>query len=127
MLNERHPRTVVICLPHMRTSITSCVAITLLIVAIGLTQTRKNIDKQFLNVDGKKPPGYTHVVTSAPGKMIFLRRAQSNAGGPPPPSARRHRLHQERKRAPESGLAGFRALVVFPSRAQSRPEPSSYP
>jgi enamine deaminase RidA (YjgF/YER057c/UK114 family) len=72
MLNERHPRTVVICLRHMRTSITSCVAITLVIVAVGLTQPQKSVQKQFLNVDGKQPPGYTHVVTSAPGKMIFI-------------------------------------------------------
>jgi enamine deaminase RidA (YjgF/YER057c/UK114 family) len=28
--------------------------------------------KQFLSLDGKQPPGYTHVVTSAPGKMIFV-------------------------------------------------------
>jgi enamine deaminase RidA (YjgF/YER057c/UK114 family) len=28
--------------------------------------------KQFLNLEGKQPPGYTHVVTSAPGKMIFI-------------------------------------------------------
>jgi len=72
MLNERHPRNVVICLPDMRTSITSCIAITLLIAAIGLTQSQKSAKKQFLNVDGKKPPGYTHVVTSPPGKMIFI-------------------------------------------------------
>ena len=72
MLNERHPRNVVICLPDMRTSITSCIAITLLIGAIGLTQSQKSAKKQFLNVDGKKPPGYTHVVTSASGKMIFI-------------------------------------------------------
>ncbi len=72
MLNERHPRNVVICLPHMRASITSCIAITLLIGAIGLTQSQKSAKKQFLNVDGKKPPGYTHVVTSASGKMIFI-------------------------------------------------------
>jgi len=31
-----------------------------------------NVAKQFLNLDGKQPPGYTHVVTSAPGKMIFV-------------------------------------------------------
>ena len=72
MLNERHPRNVVICLPDMRTSITSCIAITLLIAAIGLTQSQKSAKKQFLNLDGKKPPGYTHVVTSPPGKMIFI-------------------------------------------------------
>jgi enamine deaminase RidA (YjgF/YER057c/UK114 family) len=28
--------------------------------------------KQFLNLDGKKPPGYTQVVTSRPGRMIFI-------------------------------------------------------
>ena len=28
--------------------------------------------KQFLNTGGEKPPGYTHVVTSPPGKMIFI-------------------------------------------------------
>ena len=32
----------------------------------------KQTAKQFLNLDGKQPPGYTHVVTSAPGKMIFI-------------------------------------------------------
>ncbi len=28
--------------------------------------------KQFLNVDGHQPPGYTHVVTASPGKLIFI-------------------------------------------------------
>lgn len=28
--------------------------------------------KQFLNLDGARPPGYTHVVTSPPGRMIFI-------------------------------------------------------
>ena len=28
--------------------------------------------KQFLNFEGAKPPGYTHVVTSPPGRMIFI-------------------------------------------------------
>jgi enamine deaminase RidA (YjgF/YER057c/UK114 family) len=28
--------------------------------------------KQFLNVGGHQPPGYTQVVTSAPGTMIFI-------------------------------------------------------
>jgi enamine deaminase RidA (YjgF/YER057c/UK114 family) len=56
----------------MRTSIFGCVAFLLLTVAAGLTQQQKSVKKQFLNVDGKQPPGYTHVVTSAPGKMIFI-------------------------------------------------------
>lgn len=28
--------------------------------------------KQFLNPDGKKPPGYTHVVVTPPGRMVFI-------------------------------------------------------
>jgi len=32
----------------------------------------KKTAKQFLNPDGKKPPGYTHVVKSPPGTMIFI-------------------------------------------------------
>jgi enamine deaminase RidA (YjgF/YER057c/UK114 family) len=32
----------------------------------------KKTAKQFLNPDGKKPPGYTHVVKSPPGSMIFI-------------------------------------------------------
>jgi len=32
----------------------------------------KKMTKQFLNLDGQKAPGYTHVVTSPPGKMIFI-------------------------------------------------------
>jgi enamine deaminase RidA (YjgF/YER057c/UK114 family) len=32
----------------------------------------KKTSKQFLNVGGKKPPGYTHVVKSPPGNMIFI-------------------------------------------------------
>ena len=72
MLNERFPRRGMICLPDMRTSTKNCVAVLLLAVATGLTQQQKSAKKQFLNVDGKQPPGYTHVVTSAPGRMIFI-------------------------------------------------------
>lgn len=44
---------------------------------LGAAPPAKKLAKQFLNVNGEKPPGYTHVVTSAPGKMIFV----SGAGG----------------------------------------------
>src|SRR5688500_19692476 len=40
-------------------------------ISLAAMQTRK-MNKQFLNVDGKKPPGYTHVVKSPPGTMIFI-------------------------------------------------------
>jgi enamine deaminase RidA (YjgF/YER057c/UK114 family) len=48
-------------------------------VAAGLfaAPPAKKLAKQFLNANGEKPPGYTHVVTAAPGKMIFV----SGAGG----------------------------------------------
>lgn len=32
----------------------------------------KKTAKQFLNLPGPNPPGYTHVVTSPPGRMIFI-------------------------------------------------------
>jgi enamine deaminase RidA (YjgF/YER057c/UK114 family) len=32
----------------------------------------KKMTKQFLNLDNKKPPGYTHVVKSPPGTMVFI-------------------------------------------------------
>ena len=42
-------------------------------LAVGLVAaTGRSLGKHFLNLDGKQPPGYTHVVTSAPGKMIFI-------------------------------------------------------
>jgi 2-iminobutanoate/2-iminopropanoate deaminase len=42
------------------------------VLAIAIAQPPKKMNKQFLNLDGAKPPGYTHVVTSPPGKMIFI-------------------------------------------------------
>lgn len=43
-----------------------------LIAATVMAKPAKDLSKKFLNLDGHKPPGYTHVVTSAPGKMIFI-------------------------------------------------------
>jgi enamine deaminase RidA (YjgF/YER057c/UK114 family) len=39
--------------------------------AFGAT-TKARLAKQFLNSGAQKPPGYSTVVTSAPGKMIFI-------------------------------------------------------
>ncbi len=39
---------------------------------IGGAAAKPKAMKQFLNTGGEKPPGYTHVVTSPPGKMIFI-------------------------------------------------------
>jgi len=41
-------------------------------LAGALAMPASKLTKQFLNLDGHKPPGYTHVVTSPPGKMIFV-------------------------------------------------------
>ena len=42
-------------------------AVAFLAVSAGSTKSRK----QFLN-HGAKPPGYTHVVVSPPGRMVFI-------------------------------------------------------
>jgi enamine deaminase RidA (YjgF/YER057c/UK114 family) len=56
----------------MRTCSLRLAVCALVIVSATAAQPRKNMKKQFLNLDGQKPPGYTHVVTSPPGKMIFI-------------------------------------------------------
>ncbi|MBI1791202.1 MAG: RidA family protein [Acidobacteria bacterium] len=45
---------------------------TLLGMASAAARRGKKSGKEFLNLDGKKPPGYTHVVASPPGRMIFI-------------------------------------------------------
>jgi enamine deaminase RidA (YjgF/YER057c/UK114 family) len=39
---------------------------------IAMAAAKKKLARQFLNHAGQKPPGYTHVVSSPPGKMIFV-------------------------------------------------------
>jgi len=50
------------------------------LLAGAATIPMKNRAKQFLNLYGQKPPGFTHVVTSPPGKLIFV----SGRGGAAP-------------------------------------------
>jgi enamine deaminase RidA (YjgF/YER057c/UK114 family) len=50
----------------------TAISFTAILLLGSLAIPAKKMNKQFLNLDGKKPPGYTHVVTSSPGKMIFL-------------------------------------------------------
>jgi len=43
------------------------------VVLLGNVSSPENkTSKQFLNVDGHQPPGYTQVVTTSPGKLIFI-------------------------------------------------------
>jgi enamine deaminase RidA (YjgF/YER057c/UK114 family) len=51
-------------------SILASVAVGLLISSIAMPA--KKMNKQFLNIGSKKPPGYTHVVKSPPGTMVFI-------------------------------------------------------
>lgn len=44
----------------------------LLVAAAAAAAAQVRRPKQFLNIGDKKPPGYTHVVTSPPGRMIFV-------------------------------------------------------
>ncbi len=47
---------------------------------------RRSAGKQFLNVGGRKPPGYTHVVSSPPGRMIYISgQGGADAEGKMPP------------------------------------------
>ena len=43
-----------------------------LVVGVCGVSAKVKPGKQFLNTGGEKPPGYTHVVTSPPGKTIFI-------------------------------------------------------
>jgi enamine deaminase RidA (YjgF/YER057c/UK114 family) len=56
----------------IRRSIPTAIALLAGAAVTAMAAARKTLAKQFLNVGGKKPPGYTHVVVSAPGKMIFV-------------------------------------------------------
>ncbi len=37
-----------------------------------LAAARPKAEKRYFNLNNAKPPGYTHVVTSGPGKMVFI-------------------------------------------------------
>ena len=72
------------------------------------------MNKQFLNFDGKKPPGYSNVVTSPPGKMIFV----SGTGGsrpdgsmPPDFSSQAKNTFENLKRALALAGATFKDVV----------------
>jgi enamine deaminase RidA (YjgF/YER057c/UK114 family) len=85
-----------------------------LLVTIALAAPAKKMSKQFLNLDGHKPPGYTHVVTSPPGKMIFIsgRGGAAGDGAMPPDFATQARnTFEDLKRCLALAGAGFKDVV----------------
>ncbi|MGH8246622.1 MAG: RidA family protein [Gammaproteobacteria bacterium] len=60
--------------------------LTIAIAALLLMAAPQRPAKRFLNHEGRpKPPGYTHVVTSPPGRMIFISgQGGSSADGQMP-------------------------------------------
>ena len=70
--------------------------------------------KQFLNLGGAKPPGFTHVVTSPPGKMVFISgQGGAAADGTMPPdfSAQAKNTFENIRRCLELAGANFNDVV----------------
>ena len=86
----------------------------ILVLAGALAIPAKKMTKQFLNLDGHKPPGYTHVVTSPPGKMIFIsgRGGTASDGKLPPDFATQAKnTFEDLKRCLAMAGASFKDVV----------------
>src|SRR5258708_1311719 len=98
----------------MQTTTRCALAGFLSILTITLATPAKKMTKQFLNLDGHKPPGYTHVVTSPPGKVIFLSGRAGAAGDgamPPDFGAQARNTFEDLKRCLALAGAGFKDVV----------------
>ena len=72
------------------------------------------MSKRFLNVGDKKPPGYTHVVTSPPGTMVFVSGqggADANGALPADFAAQVRNTFENLKRCLELAGANFQDVV----------------
>lgn len=79
-----------------------------------MAKPAKKLTKEFLNLDGQNPPGYTHVVTSPPGRMIFIsgRGGAAKDGALPPDfSAQATNTFEDLKRCLALAGATFKDIV----------------
>jgi len=98
----------------IRRSIPTALALFSGMAITAMAAAKKRLEKQFLNVGGKKPPGYTHVVVSAPGKMIFVSGQGGNdeAGNMPTDFATQaHNTFKNLGKCLALGGAGFPDIV----------------
>jgi enamine deaminase RidA (YjgF/YER057c/UK114 family) len=98
----------------MSTTTRRAFACSVLVFAGVLAIPAKKMTKQFLNLDGHKPPGYTHVVTSPSGKMIFISgRGGAGSDGKLPADfgAQAKNTFEDLKRCLAMAGAGFKDVV----------------
>ena len=89
------------------------------VIAVGLfvnspARPAAKMNKQYLNVGGKKPPGYTHVVKSPPGTMVFISGqggAASDGTMPKEFATQAHNTFESLKRCLELAGASFKDVV----------------
>jgi enamine deaminase RidA (YjgF/YER057c/UK114 family) len=84
------------------------------IVAVLIASPQRKMSREFLNVGGKKPPGYTHVVKSPPGTMVFISGQGGSApdGSMPPAFSEQARnTFENLKRCLELAGASFKEVV----------------
>ena len=86
----------------------------MMVFAGVLAMPAKKMIKQFLNLNDQKPPGYTHVVTSPPGKIIYISgRGGAGADGKLPSDfgAQAKNTFEDLKRCLALAGASFKDVV----------------